>query len=173
MPIPTHLEPIDWALIQACDTANVDDVARLLPLCDLRKSNFAAFRGAVRKGHAAIVQLFVCTRTALPKDAALQDAVLRGHVNVAQMLIGSDFDANGYALQTAAAEKNRQMIELLLPVCDYKRTLARIQHNNTESLGYTDTHVFEQCIEEYENDLQRQRLEHAVGPSQRSSARKI
>lgn len=165
MTFPAPLEPIDWALIQACDDADLNKVARLLPMCDVRKSNFGAFRRAVRKGQVEIVQQFLSTTTELPKHAALQDAVLLGHTAVVPLLVCAH-DSNSYALISAATfgAKRREIIKQLLPFCDYQLALQRIEHNNTHNMGNTDPTVLRQCIEEYENDLQRQRLEDVVEP---------
>lgn len=60
------LEPRDWKLIEACQRGHVEDVKRLLRICDPRKSNFAAFREAVRQGRAEVVELFVSTTIRRP-----------------------------------------------------------------------------------------------------------
>lgn len=158
------LEPRDWKLIEACQRGHVADVTRLLPICDVRKSNFAAFREGVRQGHAEVVELFVSASTELPKHAALQDAVLRGHTTLIPLLMG-EHDANNNALQTAASlgATRRQIIELLLPFSDYQQTLKCMQHNNAHKIGHTtDTMVLEQCIEEYEVERQREMLMNEV-----------
>lgn len=175
MTLPAPLEPIDWALIRACDNADLNKVACLLPMCDLRKSNFAAFRGAVRKGYVEIVQLFLSTTTELPKHAALQDAVLLGHTAVVPLLVGAH-DSNSYALISAATfgAKRREIIKQLLPFCDYQLALQRIEHNNTHNMGNTDPTVLEQCIQEYESEQQRGRLLNEIEPqTQRIGARKM
>lgn len=172
------LEPRDWKLIEACQRGHVADVTRLLRICDPRKSNFAAFREAVRQGHTEVVELFVSTTTQLPKHAALQDAVLRGRTTLIPLLIG-ERDSNTYALQTASqlGEKRRQIIEMLIPVSDYQKTLKRMEDMNANPLGHAaDPTVLKQCIEQYECEQQRKMLMNEVAvevKSQHIGVRKI
>ena len=158
------LEPRDWKLIEACQRGHVEDVKRLLRICDPRKSNFAAFREAVRQGHTEVVELFVSTTTELPIHAALQDAVLRGFTTLIPLLIG-ERDSNTYALQTAShlGETRRQIIEMLIPVSDYQKTLTRMEDMNANPFGRTaDPTVLKQCIEQYECEQQRKMLMNEV-----------
>ena len=169
------LEPRDWKLIEASQRGHVADVTRLLKICDVRKSNFAAFREAVRQGRAEVVELFVSTTIALPTHVALQDAVLRGYTTLIPLLIG-ERESNTYALQTAAelGDKRRQIIELLLPCSDYQKILTRMEHMSVHQIGRTaDPTVLKQCIEEYECEQQRGRLEQAVTPATTSNVRKM
>ena len=70
---------------------------------------------------------------------------------------------------------NAAAIKPLIPGSDYAKVLEYLQQTNAGRAHYAqvDTTVFEQCIEEYECEQQRGRLEQAVTPATTSNVRKI
>lgn len=164
------------ALVQACKDGNLDEVQRLLPTSNPRAHNSAAVRWAADGGHVEIVRL-LAPLSDLQSCLAVQAAAINGQVEVLHCLLEYDIPETirHNALELAATSYNADIFKLLIPGSNHQKVLQNIQHTNTvrATYGQIDTTVLEQCIQEYENELQRQRLEHAVTPATTSSVRKI
>lgn len=174
MPTDQHIDN-NFALVQACKDGNLDEVQRLLPMSNPRAHNSAAVRWAGDGGHLEIVRL-LAPLSNLQSCLAVQAAAINGQVEVLHCLLEYDIPPaiQRNALELAATACNAEIFKLLIPGSNYQQVLQNIQHTNAvrATYGQIDTTVLEQCIQEYENEQQRQRLEQAVSPAP-SRARKI
>lgn len=177
MPSNQHIDN-DAALIQACKEGNLKEVKRLLPRSTPEAYNSAAVRWAAEYGSLEIVQLLAPLSNLQSQGCfAVQAAAQYGRVEILKCLLEYDIPpaTQRSALELAAPMYNAEIFKLLIPGSNYQQVLQNIQQVNAErvSYGQVDTTVLEQCIQEYENELQRQRLEQAVTPATTSSVRKI
>lgn len=166
------------ALIQACKVGDFKEVQRLLPLSDPQAHNSAAIRWAAEYGCLEIVQLLAPLSNLHSQGCfAVQAAAVHGRVEILKCLLEYDIPPAKLrsALELAAPMYNPEIFKLLIPGSNYQQVLHNIQQANAArvSYGQIDTTVLEQCIEEYENERQRQRLEQAIAPPTTSSVRKI
>lgn len=177
MPSTPHIDN-DSALIQACKKGNLKEVKRLLPLSNPQTHNSVAIRWAAEYGCLEIVQLLAPLSNLHSQGCfAVQAAAVHGRVEILKCLLEYDIPpaTQRSALELAAPMYNPEIFKLLIPGSNYQQVLHNIQQANAArvSYGQIDTTVLEQCIEEYENEQQRLRLETAVGSLKPSHARKI
>lgn len=148
-------------------------VQLLLPSCGFTEDNTAqgneALLAAVEGGYTNVVEALVPYSN--PKDddnLALRIAIRQGDVPIVKLLIpvSNPNDHHGYLLQMAFQSytindqnpNHLETVKLLIPHCDYKLVIDRLnknKHNKT---------VLQQCIDDYETLLQRDRLHQTLEP---------
>lgn len=174
--MPTDQHDNNWALIQACKNNNLEEVRRLLPISNPQAHQSTAVAWAARCGCIEMVQLLApLSNLQSDKCFAVQAAASSDQVEVLQYLLEYDIPQATLNDALELVAYKAEIIKLLLPGSNYSKVLHDIQKNNAEraTYGQINTTVLEQCIEEYDIELQRQRLETAVGSSKPSRARKI
>ena len=136
----------------------MNQVKRLIPVSDPKASNSLALRRAATLGYIDIVEFLIPFSDPKAKHSeALSRAAMYGHTDIVQLLLPvSDPRAkDSEALQLAAKYGNVDIINLLLPVSDYQLVLKK-------NIGNTGAVFLQQCIDEYETLLQKERLHNTL-----------
>lgn len=146
-------------LIDAAQQGRIQEVINLIPVSDPKATDSEALLSAVLNGYIDIVKLLLPVSD--PKanySSILRWAVYYGREEMVKLLIPvSDAKAkNSYALWVATEYNKTECIKLLLPVSDYHLVAQKFSER-----GY-DITVLEQCIEEYEALLQKDRLNNTL-----------
>lgn len=94
---------LGYFLTEAAESGDIDELARLLPLCDPKFGNSQALRFAALHGQIECVKLLIPVSDPKAEDSfALRWAVERGHTDI---------------------------VELLIPVCDVPKVLQTLSEN--------------------------------------------
>ena len=161
-----------YALRLAVEYEHIDIVKLLIPVSDPTAQESWALRWAANIGHIECVKLLVPVSDPKAHDgAALRLAVNNGHTEIVKILlpVSDPKIENNICLLQAVKQQHIDIIKLLIPVTDYQKVL--------HFLKYQDTTVFEQCIQEHETLLQKDRLTQQLNKTiehvQKTNKRKI
>lgn len=127
----------------------------LIPISDPKKYRSFSLQIAARCGHTECVELLIpVSISKANKSLALQDAVQGCYYDCAKLLlpVSNPKENESRALYLAALTDDNALIALLIPVSDYKQVLKHLLKHNK------NTDLFQQCINEYEVNKQREKL---------------
>jgi len=119
------METDTWQkFLSACKDGDASTVNALLPHIDPTQASDLAFREAVYRGHAMVVDLLLRDQRLDPttrRNAALREALQRAHIDVVILLLAD------YRVQLGIAREGLEIKSLLLGV--YKKAM-----NNEEAV---------------------------------------
>lgn len=149
------IEDNTYFLIRASEKGDINEVERLIPISNPQAHNSKALWISALHGYIDIVKILLPFSDPKAKDSlALQMAALRGHVDIVKLLIPvTDPTAeNSDALRFAADKQHIECVKLLIPVSNCNDVLEQMNKY------LMDTTFFQQCVDEYEAMLQKDRL---------------
>lgn len=155
------------ALIVAAEHGHLDVVKILIPVSDPKAASSWPLRMAARNGHVDIAQLLIPVSNQSDHFSACREAIFENQIETTQMFFPyfeKQADYNNVLLFAAQYQKS-DIIDLLLPFCDYN-CICNYDHLKEDSLN-----LLKHRIEYYEVKKQQKTLlehietEHSAAPS--------
>ena len=146
-------------LTQAIKNNDVEEFERLLPVSDPPSDGNECLMMAAMVGNTYILKRLIDSLDLQYEDnSALRWAADNGHIEGVKLLLPvSDPKAlNSEALLSAAWYERKEIIQLLTPVSNYQDVLVRLLKDGK------NTQFLQQCIDEHEAPLQKDRLNNAL-----------